>query len=194
MKHRAADEVRPLLYRWLLPEGERMPAPLAWSVWRMRRKWARRIRKDLALSASPTLQEAIDAVAARRGRPVKLIVEPLPIRVSGYCAQGEAADYIHVDAHASALLQYQVVCHELIHLFRGHTPEAHGALDDETAEALFGTISPDVVRLVLGRDRYEEDAELEAEIIGTVLLQCLDLSQSGNEALTASLEAGRTGV
>ncbi|MER5770917.1 hypothetical protein [Streptomyces sp. NPDC001985] len=166
----------------------------ALSLWWMRWRWSRRIRTELDLPHAPSLQEVIDAVAARRGRPVRLVVEPLELRVSGYCAQSDEADYIYVDANAGPLLQYQVVCHELIHLHLGHEPADQGAVDDEVSRALFSTMSPDVVRLVLGRDAYDERAELEAEIIGTVLLQCIDLSRQTNPALTASFEIGGTGV
>ncbi|GLF96416.1 hypothetical protein [Streptomyces yaizuensis] len=164
------------------------------ALWWMRWRWARRIRTELSLPEAPSLQEAVDAVAARRGRPIRLVVEPLELRVSGYCAQSDTTDYIFVDAHAGPLLQYQVVCHELIHLHRGHRPADHDTIDDDVAEALFSTVSPDIVRLVLGRDAYDEEAELEAEVIGTVLLQCLDLSRRTNTALSASFELGSTGV
>ncbi|PJE94220.1 hypothetical protein CUT44_28505 [Streptomyces carminius] len=166
----------------------------AFSLWWMRRRWARRVRGELGLPPDPSLQDAIQAVSARRGRPIRLIVEPLQLRVSGYCAQSEDTDYIYVDAHASPLLQHQVVCHELMHLHLGHEPADHRKIDDEVSRALFGVMDPDIVRLVLGRDEYDEDAELEAEIMGTVLLQCLDMSPQRNKALTASFEIGDTGV
>lgn len=181
----------PTICQWHVPEGDNMGAV---SLWWRRWHWARRIRRDLELSEAPSLQEVIDAVAVKRGRPLVLKVEPLHLRLSGYCGQSESTDYICVDAHASPLLQYQVVCHELMHLYLGHKPAIHEKIDDDVAEALFSTMSPDVVRMVLGRDEYDEDAELEAEMIGTVLLQCIDLSRQSNSALTASLELGGTGV
>ncbi|AXU15758.1 hypothetical protein [Streptomyces clavuligerus] len=166
----------------------------ALTLWWMRWRWARRIRTELGLSEAPSLQEVVDAVAARRGRPVRLLVEPLEPRLSGYCAQSDTTDYIVVDANAGPVLQYQVVCHELVHLHRGHRPADHDVLDDETAHALFSTVSPEIVRMVLGRGAYDADAEIEAEVIGTVLLQCLDLSRTPVTALSASFQGGGTGV
>ncbi|MFE0135026.1 hypothetical protein ACFWY6_26165 [Streptomyces sp. NPDC059037] len=136
-------------------------------------------------------------MARARDRPVEVAYRRLPSGLTGFCAQLTHRDVIVIGDSASPLNRILTGCHELVHLWRGHTPTPGALFDSATARTLLPGIRPDVVRGVLmGRSHYGAPLEREAEVVATQLVTMLDLraDQIGNAQLAASLAHRRTGV
>ncbi|MCX4670621.1 hypothetical protein OG453_28680 [Streptomyces sp. NBC_01381] len=136
-------------------------------------------------------------MARARDRPVEVAYRRLPSGLTGFCAQLAHRDVIVIGDSASPLNRILTGCHELVHLWRGHTPTPGALFDSATARTLLPGIRPDVVRGVLmGRSHYGAPLEREAEVVATQLVTMLDLraDQIGNAQLAASLAHRRTGV
>lgn len=165
-------------------------------IGRERRRAIRLIRK-LDLPELPVLKDVVDSVARARGRPVEVTHRRLPSGLTGFCAQLPHRDVIVIGDSASPLNRILTSCHELVHLWRGHTPTQDALFDRATVRTLLPGIHPDVVRGVLmGRSHYGSPQEREAEVVATQLVTMLDLraDQIGNAQLAASLAHRRTGV
>ncbi|MFI6055867.1 hypothetical protein ACIBCO_38055 [Streptomyces violascens] len=107
--------------------------------------------------------------------------EPTPGQVSGQYEQHLTEDRIYFPQHTSVAHQAHIICHEIAHLLLAHIPELD-ALD------------PEVARLVLGRSHYTDPAEEQAEVLGTLLWQQLDLAldESASAVVVTSLEHRRS--
>ncbi|MGA4843724.1 hypothetical protein [Streptomyces sp. G45] len=169
----------------------------AWA--RARRRATRIIRVDLGLRPGHGLQDLIDAVAARRRRPITVLRLALPPHVSGFCVQGRAGDTVVVTADTSERQGLHVLLHELYHLLReppdAGTPSvaACDLLDLDAVTAQLPSLPADAVRDVLSRPArlrcgYEEDEEWSAEVFATVglLLLCLDDGVSRTGSMTTA--------
>ncbi|MBC9718895.1 ImmA/IrrE family metallo-endopeptidase [Streptomyces sp. TRM66268-LWL] len=161
------------------------------------RRWAQRQIRTLRLPDLPTLDDAVQAVADMRGRPILVTHRRLPAAVSGFCAQFDDRDVIVVDETASPLNRILIASHELAHLWRGHRPDDGSIFDTATARALLPGMNPDVVRIVLmGRSHYGPPLEREAELLATQLVSLLDLGHSpaAITEIASALTNRRTGV
>lgn len=158
------------LGHWRPSEGKNVRG-----VGRTRRRM-RAVARQLGLPPLSTVEELCAAVAERSGRPVRLA--PRRMRVgepSGFVERLADADVIHFEQETSGLHQAHIVCHELAHLLCGHLAEAPLPGED-TASVELPTLTPEMVRLVLGRSHYDDTAEEEAEVLGAELLRILVLA------------------
>lgn len=110
-----------------------------------------------------------DAVAARRGRPIRL----MPMTgLAGLCGMWIATDTADLIFHESATTpphQEHIVLHELAHVLCDHYPVT---LDPaERAAMLFPGLDPAMVRRVLGRAGYTTAEEREAELLASLIRQ-----------------------
>jgi hypothetical protein len=116
----------------------------------------------------------LDALAARRGRPIEL----LPVRARhdipcGLLVSTDRADYIVYSADTSALHQQHILLHEAAHILCGHQDACHSTISTgtaATAAALVPRLDPGLVRRVLGRTIYTEPQEQEAELVASLIL------------------------
>ncbi|MEU5001554.1 hypothetical protein [Streptomyces sp. NPDC021622] len=173
------EPIGPLATRWRLPQGQENALV---GLRRARRK-CRALLEQANLPPYTTAHELCERLGAQRGRPIVLIAaEPEPGQVSGQFEQYLTEDRIYYPLHTSAAHQAHIICHEVAHLLLAHIPELD-ALD------------PAVARLVLGRSHYSDPAEEQAEVLGTLLWQQLDLAvPSGptSAAVISSLEHRRS--
>ncbi len=131
---------------------------------RSQRRRVRALLKELGLPPHPTLAELHAAYEARTRRTLRLIERDVaPGEPTGTYEQYLTQDRIYYPEHTSPAHQLLVICHELAHLLLGHIPRHHA-------------IDPAVVRRVLGRSHYDDPTEHEAETIGTLLYQQLNLA------------------
>jgi hypothetical protein len=140
----------------------------------VRRRWKRYVRGLDIPSAcdAPTLCARISSHPDRAGRPIRLL--PMPLSVGGPCGLWLAtarSDYIVFEADTTVLHQNHIIAHELGHLVLKHS--AQQVVSDEALGRLASHIDPATVRLMLGRSRYEEREEREAETLASLLQQRL---------------------
>ncbi|WP_380282367.1 hypothetical protein [Kitasatospora purpeofusca] len=126
-----------------------------------------------------TVERLADAVAGRRGRPMRLI--PLPRADSGggsgicgvWMALG-GADHVYYAAVTSPVHQTHIVLHELAHMLLDHRQE--GPPDHAGLRQLFPDLDPAMAARLLARDRTRAttDQEEEAELLASLLWQHFD--------------------
>ncbi|MEW2132071.1 hypothetical protein [Streptomyces sp. NPDC005435] len=159
----------------------------------------RLIRRDIGLSGVRGLQDLVDIVALKRGKPITLTEAPLPPEVSGFCARGRDRDYIVVDATASELTRLHASLHELFHLWEEHPADesAHDPMPPEVVRRLLPGLKPDPALKVLARSNYRRDHERRAETFATVMLERhleLRRHRRATEYVSSALSHRRTGV
>ncbi len=108
-------------------------------------------------------------LALRRGRPLTITIMPLAAEggPSGAWIATDEADYIFVDQAATGLHREHIVLHELAHMIFDH--RSAPPLSDVDAAALLPALSSETVARVLGRSRYTEVEEREAELLATMI-------------------------
>ena len=117
------------------------------------------------------LGELCAGVGRLRGKPVVLMATQMAMG-GGLCGMwlGTAtADYVFYEEDTSKLHQQHIVCHELGHILRKHTPSR--ILGADIARSLTADVDPGQVQRVLGRDTYSDADEYEAELIATLILR-----------------------
>jgi hypothetical protein len=98
----------------------------------------------------------------------------MPLSVGGPCGLWLATarcDYIVFEADTTVLHQNHIIAHELGHLVLEH--DTHQTLTDEALDHLTPHLDPSAVRRMLGRSRYEEREEREAEMLASLVQQRL---------------------
>lgn len=132
----------------------------------------RRLRRELrglGLPAHFTVAQLAESLARRRGRPLRLRPEPLPVAgLSGGLLVTRDIDFIAYQCNTSELHQDHIVCHEFGHLLAGH--ETVTVTGNDALRLLAPNIDPAVVRRMLGRSCSSEQAEQEAEHIADLLM------------------------
>jgi len=132
--------------------------------WRLRRRCLARLRA-LPLPAPFDVHVLCDQVAARRGRPIRLIPAAGLTGVCGLWIATDTADLICYESDTTRPHQDHIILHEVSHLLCAHYP----------VELPTGTLLPDldpaVVRAVLGRAGYSTDEEREAETLASLIRQ-----------------------
>lgn len=157
---------------WRLPEGSKDTMPRT----RLRRSCRRRLKK-LSVPHDVSLSALVEHLADHRERPIRLIACDVKAgEPSGKSEQYLDVDLVYYPRQTSSAHQAHIICHELAHLLCAHIPQFE-ALDDDLAPA------------TLCRSHYAEPAEAEAEVLGTLLWQRLQLTDDdANIAVTASFE------
>jgi hypothetical protein len=136
------------------------------------RRKAHALVDALDLPADGDITTVHQRVSAQRGRPIQLI--PMPMSHSGACGLWIAtreADLVFHESMTSPRHQHHIIAHELAHMLCGHT--GIEAIADESARLLFPDLDPNLVREMLGRSGYQNHDEQEAEIVATIMLECL---------------------
>jgi hypothetical protein len=135
----------------------------------VRRTCEKRLRELWLPAAAPTVEQLVEHVAARRGRPVQLL--PMALGgsgVSGAWIPGERQDHVFFEVATSRWHQTQIIAHELGHMICGHTPALHASI------AQVASVLPVAARHMLARDAYSDDQEREAEHMADLLVAHLD--------------------
>ena len=145
------------------------------------------------------LDTLCESIAARRGRPLRLVAlegAPNGSMPCGVLVATETADLIFYEPATSALHKLQIVLHELAHLLLGHgSPDAErpayatrllsdttGGTDEDDEDDL--GIDLDQVLHILGRTSYSDNEEKDAELLATILShRILDREATTNPVL-----------
>lgn len=149
------------------------------------------------------LDALCEGIAARRGRPLRLVAlegAPDSSMPCGVLVATESADLIFYEPATSALHKLQIVLHELAHLLLGHggpdserpayatrllpvAKDGPDTEDDEDDEDDLG-IDLDQVLHILGRTSYSDNEEKDAELLATILShRILDREATTNPVL-----------
>ncbi|MEU8676993.1 ImmA/IrrE family metallo-endopeptidase [Streptomyces sp. NPDC048560] len=151
--------------RWPVPFGRR------WKNSRDERdeRCERRVRAlGLPVDATLTIEQLCRHVGRMRGRPVQLLSLELPLgSPHGLWVSTESREYVVFERRLAPVHQRQVILHEIGHIVCDHA--ASPALAAEDAGLLLPSLSPDLVRRVLGREHGQSDEEIEAELVGSLL-------------------------
>jgi hypothetical protein len=126
---------------------------------------------DLRLPVPFALEAFCDELALRRGKPLTIVDMPSADDggPSGAWLATDDADYVFVDQSARALHREHIVLHELAHMIFDHSGAP--ALGDSDAAALLPAFDSDTVARVLGRSRYTDVEEQEAELLATMIAE-----------------------
>jgi hypothetical protein len=121
------------------------------------------------------LDEFAAEVAAARGRPLRVL--PLPELddgdvITGAWVSTDTDDWVLTDASASPWHRDLIGLHEIAHLLCGHCADAQWLQD--FAASLLPDLSDVTIRHMLGRHGYTTAEELEAEFLGSLILERAD--------------------
>lgn len=134
---------------------------------------------DLRLPVPFDLDAFCRALALRRGKPLTVVDMPPADDggPSGAWIATDDADYVFVVRSARALHREHIVLHELAHMIFDHS----GAppLGDGDAAALLPAFDSETIARVLGRSRYTEVEEREAELLATMIAERASRERSG---------------
>lgn len=136
----------------------------ALSRWRLRRRCLARLR-DLPLPAPFDVRALCDQVAARRGRPIRLIPAAGLTGVCGLWIATDTTDLICYESDTTRPHQDHIILHELSHVLCAHYPV------ELPTRTLLPDLDPAMVRAVLGRAGYSTDEEREAETLASLIRQ-----------------------
>jgi hypothetical protein len=110
-----------------------------------------------------------ERVAALRGRPIRILRHSLPSgSPCGLRIATREADYLVVQDSAVPAHRDLIVLHEVGHVV--FDPDEGQVLDDDLVQALVPLVDPATVTTMLGRSRFNLEAEQTAEVFGTLLL------------------------
>lgn len=132
------------------------------------RRECRGLLEDLALPSRPTTDDLLDAVATRRGRPLRLLDKDGSGDVCGAWISTAVCDYVFVDSLATGLHREHIVAHELAHVAFDHGGPR--VLSDDAVMELLPDLDLAVVQKVLGRQSYGTLPEQQAEVFASLVL------------------------
>ncbi|WP_189958920.1 hypothetical protein [Streptomyces alanosinicus] len=116
-----------------------------------------------------TITRLVEHLSDRRNRLIHLIPTELGAdRPSGIWLALPALDVVIYESRTSRTHQEHIIAHELAHMLCEHTQEA--PLDRDTAGRLFPGLDPRLVQQMMGRTKYPDGDELEAEVMASVIL------------------------
>jgi hypothetical protein len=130
------------------------------------------------LRAAISIEDVVERVAAGRGRPIQLLPFAFPQgELSGMWLALNDLDVVVFPQEASPLRRVAIIGHELGHMLLGHSPGG-------TAAALFHAVPGLDVARYLGRTMYTEQAEAEAERLGTQIVKALAIVDAGRGSIS----------
>ncbi|MGW3207771.1 hypothetical protein [Streptomyces sp. NPDC001135] len=107
-------------------------------------------------------------LAQRLGQPIHLVPLPLPVgSPDGLWVFADGENHIIFEQRLAPVHQHQVILHELGHLICGH--EAAPVMTPEATRLFLPSLDPQLVRRVLGREHSHSGAEIEAELVGSLI-------------------------
>lgn len=155
----------------------------------LRRRCEDRLRQ-ITIPEPYSLDAFCESIAATRGRMIRRL--PMSGRggpILGLWIATEDQDWICYEANTSLLHQQHIVFHELSHLLCGHSP----GIAPEQDQDRFPDLSPEMLKRVLGRSTYDQVDEQEAEMLASLIFECVRKIQgrslAGKGEFTARLEA-----
>jgi hypothetical protein len=161
-------------------------------MWRRRRdrgvadeveRRSREFVDELDLPPAGSVQDLVPFVEHRRGRAIRLMpaapdpADPDALDATAPCGlwlATDTTDYVFYDPSISRAHADAIIGHELAHMLRRHPGGARARAGD--LGGLITDIDPATVQLVLGRTRYSDPHELEAEMLGSLLQEHVSLS------------------
>jgi hypothetical protein len=164
---------------------------------------ARLIRKDFGLLGVQDIDNLVELVAHRRGKPITVLYLALPSRVSAFCIATPERDFVAVDVNASELTQLNAIAHELGHLLFDDSEEAEVPLETgdgsplprDLALQLAPALNPDAVTAFFERSHYDSRIERKVEAFATMMLdRNIAFRQPETHGFTATFTHRRTGV
>jgi hypothetical protein len=133
------------------------------------RRRCRDLLRELGIRPPLDVATLCARLAEHRGRPIHLMPFPLPVPGPyGVWLATSRADHIVYQEQTTRPHQDHIILHELGHLIAGHPSDED---DGGLLRAMFPTIDPEVVRLMLRRTSYDTSQEREAETVATIILQ-----------------------
>jgi hypothetical protein len=146
----------------------------------------------LDLPEADSVLDLVPFMENRRGRSLQLVPftpdasDPDSLDASAPCGlwlATKTTDYVFYDAGISRSHAEIIVGHEFAHMLKEHR--------GNTAKSPFGSlgglitdIDPATVQLILGRTRYNDPEEFEAEMLGSLLQERVSASRSPRSADT----------
>ncbi|MET9700864.1 hypothetical protein ABZY31_28670 [Streptomyces sp. NPDC006529] len=134
---------------------------------------------DSVLDLVPFMEERLD-------RSIRLMpftpdaADPDALDASAPCGlwlATESTDYVFYDTGISKPHAEIIVAHEFAHMLRQHRGKA--SFSTGTLGGLITDIDPGTVQLVLGRTRYDNPEEFEAEMLGSLLQEHVSTPRRG---------------
>ncbi|MGI5457596.1 hypothetical protein ACQEWB_31390 [Streptomyces sp. CA-249302] len=120
----------------------------------------------LELPNVTNIRDLRDEVSRRTGREVVLQAREQVPSVCGACAVLESVIYVFYDPRTSLLHQDAIIAHEIMHLLLGHyKTRPLSAL----APSFITTVDLAAVQIMLGRTKYDEAEERDAELLASLL-------------------------
>ncbi len=125
---------------------------------------------ELGLARPFSLDQLIQGVAHKRGRPLRVLghpvqgIEGMPC---GVWVPLPTEDVIFLENQTSPVHRDHICLHELSHIICGHVGQA--IVGPEYLRKLLPDLAPETVANVLARTSYDSDQEREAEAMATVL-------------------------
>ncbi|GGO88020.1 hypothetical protein GCM10012280_27850 [Wenjunlia tyrosinilytica] len=151
-------------------------------VGRIRRQCKELIR-ELRLPPSTDLDGVRNVTAGRTGRPIHLVPMSLGGTVSGMTATTDTDTFVFYESRTSPWHQAHIVLHELGHLLLGHEQEP--TVTEEAVKVWTPSVDAATAMqrmgLTMGFARhhaYDDAAERETEVLGTLLMEHLVSSLS----------------
>jgi hypothetical protein len=132
----------------------------------LRRRCAGRLR-GLEIPVPFDLDVLTKRIAARRGRPIKLMPMAGLTGICGLWVSTESVDLIFYEQETTPPHREHIVLHELAHVLCDHYPVSLSLA--EQAKLLLPNLDPTLVERVLGRAGYSTDEEREAEMLATLI-------------------------
>ncbi|MER8073373.1 hypothetical protein ABTZ59_34505 [Streptomyces sp. NPDC094034] len=154
---------------------------VVWAVWRLPatrqdmmsarhlRERCRKIIDGLEISRPLDVTALCVRIGNQRGRPVRLVPLDMPVSLSGLWLSIADYDAILYESRTSKVHQDHIILHEIGHLLAEHN--ATPAIEDEVLRLLMPNVDPQMIRAMLGRTRYSNPEEQEAELIASLLLE-----------------------
>ncbi|WP_138356392.1 MULTISPECIES: ParH-like protein [unclassified Streptomyces] len=120
------------------------------------------------------VHEMFQRISRQRGRPIHLLSRQLPPgSPCGLWISTGSADYMLYEQATSPAHQDHILLHELGHLLHDHG--VGQPLSTDVARTLMPSLKPELVQRVLGRTRYSDTEENEAETFASVILTQVSL-------------------
>ncbi|WP_150239996.1 ImmA/IrrE family metallo-endopeptidase [Streptomyces albofaciens] len=138
--------------------------------WRRLRRRCRRVIDGIPLPEPFSAQELCARLAVDRNRPLRLLTLPTPTGLgmpTGMWLATEEGDYVFYDGRTSPLHQEHIILHEIGHLVCDHRT----AVEDQRLFRRIDIEDPHSIRQALGRSRYSDRQEQEAEMIASLILE-----------------------
>ena len=129
----------------------------------------RSLLKGLEVPSPLDVDALLRRVSDRTGRLISLVPQRTPLGLCGVWVALPDRDVICFEASESKVFREHIILHEVGHILCQHS---HGDRPDvQLMGQLLPHLDPRVVRRVMGRSRYTEPEELEAEVMASVIIE-----------------------